>query len=183
MGCRHAQSDQAIMRNAVCKPRREHQEEPVLLNPRPRTSSCQQMPAVYPPLCGILFQPPTLAMPPGPQPRLAAVVDSVVGTPNPSSHTKDMFSQLLTAPAMDSVLSSRSPKTVPCRRLLPASHYAMQRRCLSPESLAHLFQFTTALSFTSAPNLHEKHSNSSPRASSYAPSCPYIPHGCEPRPL
>lgn len=65
-------------------------------------------------------------MPPGPQPRLASVMDAVVGTPIPTSHTKDMFSQLLTTPAMDSILSSVSPKavltagcclqtTVPCR--------------------------------------------------------------------
>lgn len=32
-------------------------------------------------------------------------------------------------------------------------------------------------------NLHEKHSNSSPRASPYTPSHPYIPRGCESRPL
>lgn len=65
-------------------------------------------------------------MPPGPQPRLASVMDAVVGTPIPTSHTKDMFSLLLTTPAMDSILSSVSPKavltagcclqtTVPCR--------------------------------------------------------------------
>lgn len=67
------------MRNAVCRPRRGHLEEPAM-TPRSWTSSCQEMPAVYPPLCGILFQPPKLAMPPGPQPRLASVVDSGVGT-------------------------------------------------------------------------------------------------------